>query len=173
MAYFQKACVLMSLEHFEEALADLKRVRCLAPKEACVHFQLGRVYTKLQRDKKALLHFNIARDLNRDSKDYHTIKTHIERLHIRGVKDAAESTEGGAAAGAGGGGGGPRRPVTAEVPPLRTRTCQRSRRLTCWHQAGCQAHHKLVAAPPPSSACCSTQPAVLVEADTCSSSSSS
>merc|ERR1719229_1753251 len=42
---------------------------------------------KLQRDKKALLHFNIAMDLSRDSKDYHTIKTYIERLHIRGVKD--------------------------------------------------------------------------------------
>merc|ERR1719191_917271 len=87
MAYFQKACVLMSLERFEEALEDLKKVHCLAPKEACVHFQLGKVYTKLQRDKKALLHFNIAMDLNRDSKDYHTIKTHIERLHIRGIKD--------------------------------------------------------------------------------------
>merc|ERR1740129_1874095 len=110
MAYFQKAIVLMSLEHFEEALADLKRVNCLAPKEACVHFQLGKVYTKLQRDKEALLHFNIAMDLNRDSKDYHTIKTHIERLHIRGVKDAAEPTEGGSVAGVGvGGGGGGRR----------------------------------------------------------------
>mmetsp|Transcript_33196 Transcript_33196/g.75113 ORF Transcript_33196/g.75113 Transcript_33196/m.75113 type:complete len:862 (+) Transcript_33196:92-2677(+) len=88
MAYFQKACVLMTLERFDEALADLKKVRCLAPKEACVHFQLGKVYMKLQRDKKALLHFNIAMDLNRDSKDYHTIKTHIEQLHIRGVKEA-------------------------------------------------------------------------------------
>jgi len=83
MAYFNKACVLMNLERYEEALADLKKVRCLAPKEACVHFQLGKVYMKLQRDRKALLHFNIAMDLNRDSKDYHTIKTHIERLHIR------------------------------------------------------------------------------------------
>merc|ERR1719221_386322 len=88
MAFFQKACVLMSLERFDEALADLKKVCCLAPKEACVHFQLGKVYMKLQRDRKALLHFNIAMDLNRDSKDYHTIKTHIEQLHIRGVKEA-------------------------------------------------------------------------------------
>lgn len=80
MAYFHKACVLMNLERFEEALVDLKKVRCLAPKEACVHFQLGKVYMKLQRDRKALLHFNIAMDLNRDSKDYHTIKTYIERL---------------------------------------------------------------------------------------------
>jgi len=87
MAYFQKACVLMSLDRFQEALEDLKKVRCLAPKEACVHFQLGKVYQKLQRDKKALLHFNIAMDLNRDSKDYHTIKTHIERLQIRGLND--------------------------------------------------------------------------------------
>lgn len=94
MAYFNKACVLMNLERYEEALADLKKVRCLAPKEACVHFQLGKVYMKLQRDRKALLHFNIAMDLNRDSKDYHTIKTHIERLHIRGVKEPEGPGEG-------------------------------------------------------------------------------
>lgn len=94
MAYFNKACVLMNLERYDEALADLKKVRCLAPKEACVHFQLGKVYMKLQRDRKALLHFNIAMDLNRDSKDYHTIKTHIERLHIRGVKEP-DANEGG------------------------------------------------------------------------------
>eukprot|EP00435_Cladocopium_sp_Y103_P069186 s44_g32.t2 len=87
MAYFQKACVLMSLERFDEALSDLKKVRCLAPKEACVHFQLGKVYMKLQKDRKALFHFNIAMDLNRDSKDYHTIKMHIEKLHIRGISE--------------------------------------------------------------------------------------
>mmetsp|Transcript_90650 Transcript_90650/g.166077 ORF Transcript_90650/g.166077 Transcript_90650/m.166077 type:complete len:690 (-) Transcript_90650:30-2099(-) len=94
MAYFRKACVLIALERFDEALDDLKKVRCLAPKEACVHFQLGKVYMKLGRDRKALLHFNIAMDLNRDSKDYHTIKTHIERLHIRGVTEA-DTAEGG------------------------------------------------------------------------------
>mmetsp|Transcript_17303 Transcript_17303/g.49155 ORF Transcript_17303/g.49155 Transcript_17303/m.49155 type:complete len:744 (+) Transcript_17303:67-2298(+) len=88
MAYFHKACVLMKLERYEEALSDLKKVRCLAPKEACVHFQLGQVYMKLQRDRKALLHFNIAMDLNRDSKDDHTIRTHIERLHIRGIRES-------------------------------------------------------------------------------------
>merc|ERR1712194_43861 len=90
-AHFQKACVLISLGRFDEALTDLKLVRSLAPKEACVHFQLGKVYMKLQMDRKALLHFNIAMDLNRDSKDYHTIKTHIERLHIRGIKDPETS----------------------------------------------------------------------------------
>jgi len=95
MAYFQKACVLMALERYDEALDDLKKVRCLAPKEACVHFQLGKVYMKLGRDRKALLHFNIAMDLNRDSKDYHTIKTHIERLHIRGVTEADVAEGGG------------------------------------------------------------------------------
>ncbi|CAJ1439435.1 unnamed protein product, partial [Effrenium voratum] len=87
MAYFQKACVLFSLERYEEALADLKKVRCLAPKEASVHFQLGKVYMKLQKDRKALFHFNIAMDLNRDSKDYHTIKTNIEKLHLHGISE--------------------------------------------------------------------------------------
>lgn len=92
MAYFHKACVLMSLDRFEEALADLKKVRTMAPKEPSVHFQLGKVYMKLQKDRKALFHFNIAMDLNRDSKDYHTIKTHIERLHIRGINEADSET---------------------------------------------------------------------------------
>jgi len=87
MAYFHKACVLMNMDRYEDALESLKQVHNLAPKEACVHFQLGKVYMKLKRDRKALLHFNIAMDLNRDSKDYHTIKTHIERLHLRGVRD--------------------------------------------------------------------------------------
>jgi len=107
MAYFHKACVLMNLERFEEALVDLKKVRCLAPKEACVHFQLGKVYMRLQRDKKALQHFNIAMDLNRDSKDLHTIKTHIERLNVRDVKDADPlelATAGWRGGGHGGGG---------------------------------------------------------------------
>lgn len=87
MVFFQKACVLMSLDRFEDALVDLKKVHSLAPKEACVHFQLGKAYMRLQRDRKALHHFNSAMDLNRDSKDYHTIKTHIEQLHVRGVSE--------------------------------------------------------------------------------------
>lgn len=94
MAYFQKACVLMSLDRFDEALSDLKKVRCLAPKEACVHFQLGKVYMRLQKDRKALFHFNIAMDLNRDSKDYHTIKMHIEKLHIRGISEEPTGSTG-------------------------------------------------------------------------------
>eukprot|EP00933_Yihiella_yeosuensis_P042419 TRINITY_DN36995_c0_g1_i1.p1 TRINITY_DN36995_c0_g1~~TRINITY_DN36995_c0_g1_i1.p1 ORF type:complete len:757 (+),score=108.29 TRINITY_DN36995_c0_g1_i1:75-2345(+) len=93
MAYFQKALVLISLNRNEEALEDLKKVRSLAPKEASVHFQLGKVYQKLQIDRKALFHFNIAMDLNRDSKDYHTIKTEIERLHVRGFRDPEPSDQ--------------------------------------------------------------------------------
>mmetsp|Transcript_22800 Transcript_22800/g.53243 ORF Transcript_22800/g.53243 Transcript_22800/m.53243 type:complete len:792 (+) Transcript_22800:53-2428(+) len=85
MAFFQKARVLIALDRYEEALDALRKVHVIAPKEACVHFQLGKVYMKLQYDRKALHHFNAAMDLNRDSKDYHTIKMHIERLHLRGI----------------------------------------------------------------------------------------
>eukprot|EP00927_Polykrikos_kofoidii_P036914 TRINITY_DN31119_c0_g1_i1.p1 TRINITY_DN31119_c0_g1~~TRINITY_DN31119_c0_g1_i1.p1 ORF type:complete len:795 (+),score=125.07 TRINITY_DN31119_c0_g1_i1:125-2509(+) len=91
MAYFCKACVLISLERYEEALVDLKMVRCLAPKEACVHFQLGKVYMKLRKDRQALIHFNLAMDLSRDSKDYHTVKTHIEQLNLREADSADDS----------------------------------------------------------------------------------
>lgn len=94
MAFFQKACVLMSLERYQEALADLTKVHALAPKEACVSFQLGKVYMKLQQGKKALLHFNVAMDLSRDSKEYHTIKTHIEQLNLQFVRPDIEDEHG-------------------------------------------------------------------------------
>eukprot|EP00440_Ansanella_granifera_P027522 gb/GFBE01029896.1/.p1 GENE.gb/GFBE01029896.1/~~gb/GFBE01029896.1/.p1 ORF type:complete len:796 (+),score=111.86 gb/GFBE01029896.1/:1-2388(+) len=93
MAYFHKACILMSLERYDEALVDLKKVLSLAPREACVHFQLGKVHMKLQNHRKALHHFNIAMDLNRDSKDYHTIKQYIEKLHLSGVSEPDSTGE--------------------------------------------------------------------------------
>lgn len=53
-----------------------------------MHFLLGKVYMELKRDRNALEHFNIAMDLNRDSKDYHTIKTKIEQLkHVAELQD--------------------------------------------------------------------------------------
>lgn len=123
MAYFQKAVVLMSHERHDEALVELKKVRSLAPKEACVHFQLGKVYMKLQKDRKALLHFNTAMDLNRDSKDYHVIKTHIEQLHI------SQSEEGGRRSGRSSNSGDEREHdgrggVEREHPPSGTATPQ-------------------------------------------------
>ncbi|CAK0801551.1 unnamed protein product [Prorocentrum cordatum] len=88
MAHFHKGCVLMSVERYEDALAALREVVALAPKDSAVHFQIGKVYMKLQQDQNALVHFNAAMDLNRDSKDYHIIKTHIEQLHVRGASAA-------------------------------------------------------------------------------------
>lgn len=80
MALFQKACVLMSLQRHGEALRDLERVRNLAPKEACVYFQLGKVYEKMGLVRKAFEALHTALNLHKDSKDYHTIKAHLERL---------------------------------------------------------------------------------------------
>lgn len=68
----------------------MQRVCCLAPKEACAHFQIGKVYIKLGKDKQALLHLNIAMDLNKDNKDYHIIKTHIEGLNLKNDEGSAE-----------------------------------------------------------------------------------
>ena len=83
----------MKLDRYQEALESLERVRSLAPHEACVHFQLGKVHSQLGSDRQALIHFNKAMDLNRDSKDYHTIKTHIERLHMRAEEMAREISD--------------------------------------------------------------------------------
>ena len=50
----------MKLERFEEALEQLEAVRDCAPREASVHFLLGKVCKKLGRVEEALGHFTTA-----------------------------------------------------------------------------------------------------------------
>ena len=57
---YQRAHVLMKLERFEEALEQLEAVRDCAPREASVHFLLGKVCKKLGRVEEALGHFTTA-----------------------------------------------------------------------------------------------------------------
>ena len=80
MSLFQKAGVLMGMGEWKEAAECLEETKRLAPREACVRFQLGKVYAELGEEREALQHFNAALDLNKDSRDHHTIKTHIEGL---------------------------------------------------------------------------------------------
>lgn len=75
LASFQKGCVLSSLGRSAEAIAELLRAEQFAPREPCVHFQLGRAYAISGDAKKALLSFTTAMDLcgAKDSKDHQII----------------------------------------------------------------------------------------------------
>lgn len=84
MPLFLRANCLMNQERYAEALVDLEVLRARAPKEGTIHSQLGKVHQKLGQDRQALLHFNIAMDLNKESsKDYHQLKFQISTLQLR------------------------------------------------------------------------------------------
>lgn len=69
----------MTLGDYDTALTELEVVRDSAPKEASVHFLLGKVCKKLGRLSEAMRHFTHALDL--DPKDNNLIKTAIDRLN--------------------------------------------------------------------------------------------
>ncbi|KAH8054423.1 hypothetical protein JL720_14443 [Aureococcus anophagefferens] len=62
-ARFQCANVLISLDKYEDALAELRAVSDHAPREASVHFLMGKVCKKLGRLDDAMMHFTFALDL--------------------------------------------------------------------------------------------------------------
>ena len=73
----QPRCVL-GREYVEGTIA----VQHIAPREATVYFQMGRLYKKLGDADAALTHLNHALDLKPTSTDQNLIKSAIERLHM-------------------------------------------------------------------------------------------
>ena len=61
---FKRARVLMTLNEYERALADLKVLKDIAPDEANVHFLLGRVHKVLKQKGSAIRHFTMALNLD-------------------------------------------------------------------------------------------------------------
>jgi len=64
--------------HTQSALQVLNDVLSMAPREASVHFLLGKVYNKLKKYDKALMHFTKTLDL--DPKDKNIVKSMIDKL---------------------------------------------------------------------------------------------
>ena len=58
------------------------RLQDIAPKEASVWFQMGKIFKRLDLLNDALLHFNHALDLQPSSGDTALIKQAIEKLHV-------------------------------------------------------------------------------------------
>lgn len=54
----------------------------MAPREASVYFQMGKVYKKLKKLDMAHIHFSHALDLKPTSTDQNLIKSAIEKLHV-------------------------------------------------------------------------------------------
>lgn len=79
---FQRANVLMSEGRYHEALAELKELKELAPRESSVFFLMGRIYKRLDMLERAIHHFCIALDLKPSTTDVNLIKTAIEKLPI-------------------------------------------------------------------------------------------
>ena len=88
LARFQKAQVLLHTDQYEPALAELKQLVEMAPKEGSVYFVLGKVYKKLGEQSKAMVHLTRALDLS--PKDAQQIKAAILNLE---KEDNAEEEE--------------------------------------------------------------------------------
>jgi hypothetical protein len=54
----------------------------IAPREATVYFQIGKIYKKLKRPDAALTNFCHAMDLKPTSTDQNLIKSAVEKLHV-------------------------------------------------------------------------------------------
>jgi anaphase-promoting complex subunit 3 len=77
-ARFQRATIYSSLQRYDEALAELEKVRDAAPREATIYFAMGKVLKRLGRPEQAMRCFLTAMDL--DPKDNQMIKSAMDKL---------------------------------------------------------------------------------------------
>ena len=77
-AHYQRALVYQSLERPQEALTELEKVRDAAPREAQIHFAMGRLHKRMGRTDMAMRCFLNALDL--DPKDTNLIKAAMEKM---------------------------------------------------------------------------------------------
>ena len=69
---------MVQLEKYEQALAELEKLRLMMPKEAPIPILMGKIYKKLNKIDRAHLFFNLALDL--EPKDTQRIKSLIDSL---------------------------------------------------------------------------------------------
>ena len=62
----------------------------IAPNEASVWFQMGKIFKTLAQPNEALRHFNTALDLKPSSYDSNLIKSAIEKIKISDESDDEE-----------------------------------------------------------------------------------
>lgn len=84
-ARYQRATIYSMLHRDLEALKELRAVCDAAPREAAVHFAMGKVLKRLGRHEEALKCFLTAMDL--DPKDAQVIKSAIEKLEAPDMEE--------------------------------------------------------------------------------------
>ncbi|CAE7331944.1 Cdc27, partial [Symbiodinium necroappetens] len=90
LALFQKACILSSQKQHLKAADELVQAKRLAPREPCIHVQMGRVQLGLGNVREALQHFTHAMDLCAASGDRQLIAAAEEELR-NAMPDEARS----------------------------------------------------------------------------------
>lgn len=80
LAKFERATVLMAEDRYRDALQELHALKDIAPREASVLFQMGKIYKKLEMLDEAMGCFAAALDLQPPSADTNLIKSAIEKL---------------------------------------------------------------------------------------------
>ena len=84
-ARFQRATIFSALNRPAEALSELEKVRNAAPREATVHFAIGKMLKRCGRLEEAMKSFLTAADL--DPKDSTLIKSAMDKLEEPDVDD--------------------------------------------------------------------------------------
>ncbi|KAJ1927306.1 anaphase-promoting complex subunit cdc27 [Tieghemiomyces parasiticus] len=90
-ARFKRAKVLVALERYQEALAELESLKPRIPNEANVYFLAAQIYQHLRQTRRALLHYAWALDL--DPQASHTITEAMENLRVQ-ASDGDDGNEG-------------------------------------------------------------------------------
>ena len=79
-----------NITSFSSPMLGVMRMQDIAPREASVWFQMGKIYKRLERPDQALQHFCHALDLKPSSGDANLIKAAIEKLRQSDETDEEE-----------------------------------------------------------------------------------
>lgn len=90
LARYEKAGVMLSMDRPEAALAELEALREIAPREASIFFQIGKLYKRTGQLDLALRNYCIAMDLKPSSTDVGLIKAAIEKIYINEENEEEE-----------------------------------------------------------------------------------
>ncbi|GFR53134.1 hypothetical protein Agub_g15851, partial [Astrephomene gubernaculifera] len=91
LARYERSAVLASLDRVQEALSELQALQRVAPGEASVAFQMGKLYKRQNNLTAAQQSFELALSYSGgSSSDAATIKAAIERLSLEEDEDEQE-----------------------------------------------------------------------------------
>eukprot|EP00775_Hariotina_reticulata_P006606 gene6606-6834_t len=82
LARLEIAGVLTSLDQCQDALAELRELQNIVPRESAVHFMMGRLHKRLGNSEAALTSLNTALDLKPAAAERAAIKAAIDKVYM-------------------------------------------------------------------------------------------